>query len=172
MVSEKWGKINTFILDVDGVLSDGTVLCLASGEQVRTFLIKDGYAIEKALGAGYNICIITGGFQEGVRKRLEFLGIKDIFMNVKNKMEIFDQYIKNKGIEPENILYMGDDLPDYEVMSSCGLATCPADAAEDIKEICDYISSHGGGKGAVRDVIEKTLKLHHKWPLLGNKANG
>lgn len=172
MISEKWEHINTFILDVDGVLTDGSVLCLASGEQARTFLVKDGYAIEKALAQGYHICIITGGFQEGVRKRLEFLGIRDIFMNVKNKIEVFEKFIKDKNINPEQILYMGDDLPDYDVMSRCGLATCPADAAEDIKGISDYISHKEGGKGAVRDVIEKTMKLHHKWPIIGNNANG
>ncbi|HTF81058.1 MAG TPA: HAD family hydrolase [Cytophagales bacterium] len=172
MVSEKWAKINTFVLDVDGVLTDGSVLCLASGEQVRTFLVKDGFAIEKALSAGYHVCVITGGFQEGVRKRLEFLGVKDIFMNVRNKPEVFEKYLIDQNIDPENVLYMGDDLPDYEVMSLCGLAACPSDAVEDIKVICHYISDRAGGKGAVRDVIEKTLKLQRKWPLLGNKANG
>lgn len=172
MISEKLQNINTFILDVDGVLTDGTVLSLASGEQARTFLVKDGYAIETALKAGFNICIITGGFQEGVRKRLEFLGIKDIFMNVKNKIEIFNTYLKSKSIKTEQILYMGDDLPDYEVMKLCGVSSCPKDAADDILAISDFISKKKGGKGAVREIIELTLKSQNKWPLLGNKANG
>lgn len=172
MSSDKWGKINTFILDVDGVLADGTVLALASGEQVRTFFVRDGFAIEKALSAGYHVCIITGGFQDGVRKRLEFLGIKHIFMNVQNKIEVYNQFLRDNNLNAENVLYMGDDLPDYEVMALSGLATCPNDAADDIKAISDYISEKDGGKGAVRDVIEKTLKLHNKWPLIGNMANG
>lgn len=171
MFSEKLKTINTFVLDVDGVLTDGSVLCLASGEQVRTFLVKDGYAIEKALQAGYKVCIITGGFQEGVRKRLEFLGVTDIFMNVKNKVAIFEKYLLDNNLTPDAVLYMGDDLPDYDVMALCGLATCPADAADDIKEISDYISTKDGGKGAVRDIIEKILKIQNKWPVLGNNAN-
>jgi 3-deoxy-D-manno-octulosonate 8-phosphate phosphatase (KDO 8-P phosphatase) len=172
MFSEKLKSIDTFVLDVDGVLTDGSVLALASGEQVRTFLVKDGYAIEKALAASFNVCIITGGFQEGVKKRLEFLGITDIFMGVKNKVEVFYKYLNDNNITSENTLYMGDDLPDYDVMMLCGLRACPSDAAADILAISDYVSPKAGGKGAVRDVLEATLKAQNKWPVQNVQANG
>lgn len=172
MLNQKLKNITTFIFDVDGVLTDGTVTCFASGEQVRTFLVKDGYAIEKAIQAGFNVCIITGGFQEGVKKRLEFLGIKNIYTNVKNKVEVFEAYIKENSLQSDEILYMGDDIPDYEVMNLCGIGACPADAADDIIKISDFVSTKCGGKGAVREIIEKTLKLQNKWPLLNNNANG
>jgi len=156
-------KINTFILDVDGVLTDGTVLALDSGEQTRTFYIKDGYAVQCALKQGYNITIISSGTRTGVRKRLEFLDIKDIFMGIEDKIEVFEKYLETKNITEENILYMGDDLADYEILSRVGLPTCPADAVDDIKAVCHYISSFPGGRGAVRDVIEKVMRVQGKW---------
>ncbi|MBC7451340.1 MAG: HAD hydrolase family protein [Cytophagales bacterium] len=155
--------ITTFIFDVDGVLSDGTVIAYATGEQVRRFYVKDGYAIEKALAAGFHIVIISGGEQESVRKRLQFLGIKDIFLGVKDKLAVFNEYTKTRAIDTNNILYMGDDIPDYKMLKLAGLPTCPADAAIDIKPICTYISPFEGGKGAVRDVIEKVMKAQGKW---------
>ncbi|MFN6946121.1 MAG: KdsC family phosphatase [Cytophagaceae bacterium] len=158
-----FSKINTFILDVDGVLTDGSVMSYANNEHARRFYIKDGYAMEKAVQNGYNIIIITGGFEEGVRNRLTFLGIRDIFMGVKDKIEVFNNYIKDKQIDNSTILYMGDDIPDYKMLKLVGLPTCPKDSAEDIKAICSYISPFDGGRGAVRDVIEKTMKAQGKW---------
>jgi len=155
--------ITTFIFDVDGVLTDGSTISFATGEQVRTFYIKDGYAIEKALAAGFHILIISGGEQESVRKRLEFLGIKDIFLGVKDKLTLFNEYTKTQKIDPESILYMGDDIPDYKMLQLVGFPTCPADASVDIKPICKYISSFDGGRGAVRDVIEKVMRAQQKW---------
>ncbi len=165
-------EISVFIFDVDGVLTDGRVVCYESGEQVRTFLVKDGYAIEKALQLGFRVAIISGGAQEGVRKRLEFLGIKDVFLGVKNKVDVLNSYVKKHNLAFKNILYMGDDLPDFEVLTLCGVATCPADASEEIKHISNYISTKNGGNGAVREVIELVLKSQNKWSITNNRANG
>ena len=163
VLDTKIQSINTFVFDIDGVITDGTVLALNSGEQVRNFYIKDGWAIAYALKKGYSICIISGGGQDGTLKRLKFLGIKDIFLDVSNKIDIYNQYCQNKNITPKQILYMGDDIPDLEVMQASGIATCPADAADDILQIAHYISPKNGGRGAVRDVIEKVLKAQNNW---------
>ena len=158
-------KITTFIFDVDGVLTDGTILALESGEQARTFFIRDGYGIEKALEAGFRIAIISGGNQLGTRKRLEFLKIPHIFLGVstKNKIQVFEQFIQAHGLRPEEILYMGDDMPDYQILTAGVLAACPADAISDIQSVCHFISTYNGGRGAVREVIEQVMKTQRKW---------
>jgi 3-deoxy-D-manno-octulosonate 8-phosphate phosphatase (KDO 8-P phosphatase) len=155
--------INTFIFDVDGVLTDGGLHAHTDGEQTRVFNIKDGFAMEKAVKAGYNMVIISGIDEKGVRLRLERLGVKDIFLGVKNKLALFNDYIKERNIDPDSILYMGDDIPDYKVMKMVGLPACPDDAVDDIKEISRYISPFGGGKGAARDVIERVMSAQDKW---------
>ncbi|MEY3451195.1 MAG: hypothetical protein RL711_1021 [Bacteroidota bacterium] len=165
-------KITTFIFDVDGVLSDGTVIAYADGEQPRSFLVKDGYAVEKAVQKGYHVAIISGGFQEGVRKRLAFLGVQHIFLGIKDKIAVFHQFLADNQIQAEEVLYMGDDLPDYDVMQLCGIATCPADATQEIIDISQYVSPKEGGKGAVRDVIEKVMRSQDKWVISNNHANG
>jgi len=152
-------NIKCFIFDVDGVMTDGKVIALESGEQARSFLVKDGYAIERALKAGYHIAIISGGNQIGVQKRLEFLKIKHIYLGVKDKKIQFNSLINELNIKPENVLYMGDDWPDFEVMQIAGLPCCPADAVDDIKEVSVYVSHKKGGEGCVRDVIEKVLRV-------------
>ncbi|MFN9583104.1 MAG: KdsC family phosphatase, partial [Bacteroidota bacterium] len=131
--------IKCFVFDVDGVLTNGTVYALASGEQARTFLIKDGYAIERALLAGYAIAIISGGEQEGVRKRLEFLKIKHIYLGVKDKVPVLQQLCSALQINSDQVLYMGDDLPDFEAMKTVGLPCCPADAVNEIKSLSSYV---------------------------------
>ncbi|APY12655.1 3-deoxy-D-manno-octulosonate 8-phosphate phosphatase [Seonamhaeicola sp. S2-3] len=156
-------EINTFIFDVDGVLTDGNVTIMTNGEMLRTMNIKDGYALKTAVDAGFNVCIISGGSNEGVRKRLSGLGIKDIFLGAHNKIDQLNEYLNNKAIQLENVLYMGDDIPDYPVMKLVGLPCCPQDAVQEIKNISKYISHKNGGKGAVRDVIEQVLKVHDKW---------
>ncbi len=158
-----FSKISTFIFDVDGVLTDGSVQSFANGEHARTFYIKDGYAIEKAIQNGYNVIIISGGFEKGVENRLKFLGVKDIFLGVKDKLELYTNYKKDHALNEDQILYMGDDIPDYKMLKLVGLPTCPNDAANDIKEICKYISPFSGGRGAARDVIEKVMKSQGKW---------
>ncbi len=158
---EKLKSIKCFIFDVDGVMTNGTVLALESGEQARSFLVKDGYAIEMALLAGYHIVIISGGNQIGVQKRLEFLKIKHIFLGVKNKSETLQQVMTDLQLTSEQIVYMGDDWPDYEVMQLCGLPCCPQDAIHEVKEISLFVSNKKGGKGCVRDIIEKVMRVQH-----------
>lgn len=156
-------NITTFIFDVDGVLTDGTITLTTTGEMLRTMHTKDGFAMKTALDAGYNLCIISGGSNEGVRVRLEGLGVTDVFLGTHNKIEQFNQYLSNKNITADQVLYMGDDIPDYPVMTLVGLPTCPQDAVQEIKGVSKYISHKNGGKGAVRDVIEQVLKVHGKW---------
>jgi len=156
-------NINTFIFDVDGVLTDGSIQVNTQGEMFRTMNVKDGYALKTAVDKGFNVCVISGGSNEGVRVRLQNLGIKDVFLGTHNKTEILDNYLKTHNLKKENILYMGDDLPDYEVMQEVGLPSCPQDAVTEIKNISKYVSHKNGGKGCVRDVIEQVLKVHGKW---------
>ncbi len=155
--------ITTFIFDVDGVLTDGTVLINTDGEMLRSMNIKDGYALKTAIRQGYNVCIISGGKNEGVRKRLEGLEIKDIYLGAHQKVEQLSEYLKNNTIKLENVLYMGDDIPDIPVMQQVGLPTCPQDAVAEVKENSKYVSFKKGGKGCVRDVIEQVLKVQGKW---------
>ncbi len=155
--------ITTFIFDVDGVLTDGTINVTTNGEMLRTMSIKDGFALKTAVDAGFNICIISGGSNEGVRKRLEVLGIKDIFLGAHNKIDQLNEYTSKNNIDKTNVLYMGDDIPDFPVMELVGLPCCPQDAVPEIKAISKYVSHKNGGKGAVRDVIEQVLKVQNKW---------
>ncbi len=160
---EYLNQITTFIFDVDGVLTDGSVQITTSGEMLRTMNVKDGYALKTALNEGYSICIISGGTNEGVKKRLSILGIADIYLGAHNKIEQLNDYLNSNKISSENVLYMGDDIPDYPVMKRIGLPCCPQDAVPEIKAISKYISHKNGGKGAVRDVIEQVLKVQDKW---------
>ena len=156
---ERLIKIKCFVFDVDGVLTDGTVQALESGEQARSFFVKDGYGIEVALKAGYHIAVISGGSQVGVQKRLDFLKIKHSWLGVKDKVEQLNKLCQDLAISPEQILYMGDDWPDYDAMKLVGLPTCPFDAIQEIKDISLYVSDKKGGEGCVRDVIEKVMKV-------------
>ena len=156
-------RINTFIFDVDGVLTDGLLYCFADGEQMRAFNIKDGFAIKHAIRQGYRVAIISGKNEPGVRKRLEQLEIEDIYLGTEDKVTTFEDYIYLQGIHPATVAYMGDDMPDFEVMQRCGLRACPADAADDIKEICTFTSTRKGGRGAVRELIEKIMKAQDTW---------
>ncbi|WP_299890869.1 HAD family hydrolase [uncultured Lacinutrix sp.] len=160
---EYLSNINTFIFDVDGVLTDGSLTITSTGEMLRTMNVKDGYAMKQALNKGYNLCIISGGTNEGVRNRLKNLGVEDVFLGAHNKIEQFKEYTKAKKVTPENVLYMGDDIPDIPVMKRVGLATCPQDAVHEVKAISHYISHKNGGKGCVRDVIEQVLKVRGDW---------
>ncbi|AMM51282.1 MULTISPECIES: KdsC family phosphatase [Hymenobacteraceae] len=156
-------NISTFIFDVDGVLTDGTLMCFSTGEQARSFNIKDGYAIKHALKKGYRVAIISGRNEPGVRKRLEQLDIKDIYLGVENKLDTCQNYLYYYGIEPETVVFMGDDMPDLEVMEYCGISACPADAAIDICDISQYVAAAEGGKGAARELIEMVMKLQKRW---------
>ncbi|QNK78116.1 KdsC family phosphatase [Winogradskyella undariae] len=160
---EYLADITTFIFDVDGVLTDGTITVTTEGEMLRTMNIKDGFALKTAVDTGFNLCIISGGSNEGVRKRLAGLGIKNIFLGAHNKIEQLDTYLSENNISKSQVLYMGDDIPDYPVMELVGMPCCPQDAVPEIKAISKYISHKNGGKGAVRDVIEQVLKVQNKW---------
>ncbi|WP_062059109.1 KdsC family phosphatase [Aquimarina longa] len=155
--------ITTFIFDIDGVLTDGTVIVNTDGELLRTMNIKDGYALKTAIQQGYNVCIISGGKNEGVRQRLKNLGITDIYLGAHQKVEQLNEYLDAHTIKIENVLYMGDDIPDLPVMEIVGLPTCPQDAVAEVKEASKYISLKKGGKGCARDVIEQVLKVQGKW---------
>ncbi|RIA09422.1 3-deoxy-D-manno-octulosonate 8-phosphate phosphatase (KDO 8-P phosphatase) [Flavobacteriaceae bacterium MAR_2010_72] len=155
--------ITTFIFDVDGVLTDGTILVTTTGEMLRTMHTKDGFALKTALMAGFKVCVISGGTNEGVRVRLEGLGVTDIYLGAHNKIDQLNDYLNSNNIKAENVLYMGDDIPDYPVMKLIGLPTCPQDAVPEIKGISKYVSHKNGGRGAVRDVIEQVLKVQGKW---------
>ena len=165
---ELLNDITTFIFDVDGVLTDSTVHITPNGEMLRTMNIRDGFAMKAAIESGYNVCIISGGNNEGVRIRLKNLGITDIHLAAPNKVETFKEYIELYNIKPEHVLYMGDDIPDFHVMKLVGLPTCPQDAAQEIKAISKYISHKNGGKGAVREIIEQVMKVQGKWHMYYN----
>ncbi len=156
-------SVQTFIFDVDGVMTNGIVLLTPDGELLRSMNVKDGYALQLAVRKGYRIAIISGGNSEAVRKRFTGLGVNDIYLGVGNKLGVYRQYIEDNNIDPKSILYMGDDIPDYEVMEEVGVPACPADAAEEIKSISKYISSFKGGYGCARDVIEQVMKVHGTW---------
>lgn len=156
-------RITTFVFDVDGVLTDGGVFVTDTGDHFRQFNIKDGYALQLAVKCGYHVCAISGANAESIRVRLNGLGIKDAFIGCKNKVDLFNTYLANHNIDPATVLFMGDDIPDLKVMQLAGLPVCPADAAEEIKAISTYISPVAGGKGCVRDVIEKVMKVQGKW---------
>ena len=155
--------ISTFIFDVDGVLTDGTIQVLENGDMIRNMNIKDGYALKTAVDAGYKVCIISGGSSEGVRIRLKRLGLTDVYLGAHNKIHQFEEIISKYQLKTDEILYMGDDIPDYPVMKLVGLACSPKDAAPEIQSISHYISQKKGGKGCARDVIEQVLKVQGKW---------
>lgn len=159
----KLKNISAFMLDVDGVLTDGMVITLPDGDQIRRMNIKDGYALQHAVKKGYHISIISGGTSESVRLRLNGLGITEVNLGCKNKIEVFEKLKTKFNLDKENILYMGDDIPDYKVMKEVGFAACPNDAADEIKSVSDYISPKKGGDGCVRDLIEQVLRLQGKW---------
>ncbi len=156
-------NINTLIFDYDGVLTDGTVLTTENGDQLRTGYVRDGYALHLAIKKGYNVAIISGGTSTSILKRCETLNLKDVYIGIGNKIETFKNYIAQKNVSSDQVLYMGDDIPDYKVMQMVGLPSCPADAAEEIKSVSKFISSYKGGHGCVRDIIEQLMKVQGKW---------
>lgn len=160
---ELMNHITTFVFDVDGVLTDSSVHITTSGEMLRIMNIRDGYAMKAAVESGYNVCVISGGSNEGVRVRLRNLGITDIHLGAGNKVETLKEYTELYNINPADVLYMGDDIPDYHVMQRVGLPTCPQDAAPEIKSVSKYVSHRNGGRGAVRDVIEQVMRVQGKW---------
>lgn len=163
MFLQKLKDITSLIFDVDGVLTNGDIIASDSGEFLRTFNIKDGYALQLAVKRGYLICIISGGRGLAMQRRFEGLGITEIFLGVSDKVEVFNSLLAKHNITANEVLYMGDDIPDLKVMQLVGLPTCPSDAVPEIKAISEYVSPYSGGKTAVRDIIEKVLKVQQKW---------
>jgi 3-deoxy-D-manno-octulosonate 8-phosphate phosphatase (KDO 8-P phosphatase) len=155
--------INTFVFDYDGVLTDGMVIMTSQGEGHRMSSVKDGYALQLAVKLNYNVAVISGAVSKSLAHRLNALKVRDVFMGIENKTECLNHYMGIKGVNYSQVLYMGDDIPDYDVMLHAGVSACPSDAAEEIKKISKYISHFPGGKGCVRDVIEQVLKVQGKW---------
>ena len=162
-VLELFNKITCFVFDVDGVLTDGTLLVLPNAVMARRMNIKDGYALQLAVKRGYQVVIISGGNSAEVKDRLEKLGVHQVLMQVTDKATALQQFMETNQLVKEQVLFMGDDIPDLEVMQHVGLACCPNDAANEIKSISQYISHLKGGEGCARDVIEKVLKLRNDW---------
>jgi len=162
-VLERFKKISTFIFDIDGVLTDGTVLVLENELQARRMHIKDGFALQMAVKNGYRVKIISGGSSPEVVMRLHKLGVEDVNLSVIDKSSFLTEYMAENELNKEEVLYMGDDIPDIPAMAVVGLACCPADAVIEVKEVAQYISPLNGGFACVRDVIEKVLKVNNHW---------
>ncbi len=155
--------IKAFVLDVDGVLTDGSILVTNTGEEHRIMHTKDGYAIQHAVKQGYFVFVITGGKSEGVALRLQRLGAQEIHLGIHDKKAVLATLMTRYGLQPEQVVYMGDDLPDLAAMPLAGLIACPKDAVPEIKAIAHYHSPFDGGKACVRDLIEQVLRLQGKW---------
>jgi 3-deoxy-D-manno-octulosonate 8-phosphate phosphatase (KDO 8-P phosphatase) len=167
-ILSRFKLIKTFAFDMDGVLTDGNVLVDRENNWLRSMNIRDGYALQLAVRSGFEVVVISGSDSSAVRDRLNRLGVKEVFMDVKDKEDFLKQYVVEKKLSFNDLLFMGDDIPDYYCMKMAGIGACPSDATVEIKEIASYISPHKGGYGCVRDVIEKVLKLNNKWPLKNN----
>lgn len=163
MINYNLQKIKALAFDVDGVLSQQTVIMQSDGMPQRTVNIRDGYALQLAAKSGLKVAIITGATVDAVRKRYEVLGIQDVYIGCSRKIDTYQYFLDKYGLQDEEVMYMGDDIPDYEILQRCGLPCCPADAAQEIKQTCTYISPLCGGYGCARDVIEQILAAQGKW---------
>lgn len=171
MINYDLKKISTVIFDVDGVLSSNTIPMDAAGQPMRTMNIKDGYAIQLAAKMGINLAIITGGKDDAIQLRYEKLGVKDIFMGCAVKIKTYEELLLRLGVNEDEVVYVGDDIPDYEIMRRVGCPCCPSDACPDIKEISTYVSFAPGGNGCARDILEQILRAKGQW-LSSAKAFG
>ena len=160
---EDLSRVKAFIFDIDGVLSQQTIVLNAFGVPNRTVNLRDGYAIQLAVKKGYCIGIISGSRSKEYKKRLKLLGVNDIYLKSHNKVIDFNTFIKKHNLNKSDVLFMGDDIPDFEVMKEAGIPVCPSDADSEIKQVSSYISDKKGGEGCVRDVIEQVLRLHNNW---------
>lgn len=163
---QRLSKVRCFVFDVDGVLTDGSLIVMP-GELYRVMNIRDGFALKEAVIKGYKVVIISGGNSDSVQNRLANLGVTDIYPGVENKSDKLNEIILKYKLREDEILYMGDDIPDYNVMKRVGVPCCPNDAATEIRELSIYVSSINGGKGCVRDIIEQVLRLNGHWPVFG-----
>jgi 3-deoxy-D-manno-octulosonate 8-phosphate phosphatase (KDO 8-P phosphatase) len=156
-------RVKAFVFDIDGVLSQQTISLNAFGVPNRTVNLRDGYALQLAAKKGYILGVISGSSSKEYKKRLRLLGINDIYLNSRSKLDHFNIFLKKNNLNKSEVLFMGDDIPDYEVMKEAGIAVCPSDADSEIKQVSAYISDKRGGEGCVRDVIEQVLRLHNNW---------
>ena len=168
---ERLKDVTTFVFDVDGVFTDSSILITSKGELLRKMSVRDGYAVKAALEKGYRICIISGGSNEGVRVRMQALGVTDIYLGAAHKEESLREYLLDYDIRPEEILYMGDDIPDIPAMKKSGMVACPQNAVPEVKQVSHYISHLDGGDGCVRDIIEQVLKVRGDWQSRFDAAN-
>lgn len=162
-LKELLSGVTTFIFDYDGVMTDGTVYMDSNGDPLRTSNVKDGYAIQLASKLGYHLAVISGAVVTNITKRLNMLGVEDVFTGVPDKVLKLEEYMKQHQLTPDQVVFMGDDIPDIKVMRKVGVPVCPADAADEVKQVSVYVSRCPGGRGCVRDVIEQTLKVQGKW---------
>lgn len=160
---EDIARIEAMIFDVDGVMTDGRIIPTAEGDFIRCYNCKDGYALAYAIRHGYRVCVITGGYGKILERRLQMLGVKDYYIDCMDKISTLRQYIQKYNLNPENVLYMGDDIPDLECMQAIGMPVCPADSAPEVIECSRYISEFEGGRGAVRDIVEQVLRARGDW---------
>jgi len=160
---EKLVNIKNFIFDVDGVFTDGSIIVDNVGNEFRVFNIRDGIAVKIATDKGYNFCVISGGKNEGVRKRLNRLGVKNVFLGIDDKIQVFESFINENNLNIDETMFMGDDITDIKILKMVGLSCCPNDGANEVRDIVDYISIKKGGDGCVRDIIEQILKIQNNW---------
>jgi 3-deoxy-D-manno-octulosonate 8-phosphate phosphatase (KDO 8-P phosphatase) len=160
---EDLSKVKAFVFDIDGVLSLQTIPLSTFGEPRRTVNLRDGYALQLAVKKGYHVGVISGCRSKDYLKRLKSLGVSDVYLGCRNKTEQFSQFTAKYNLNAADILYMGDDIPDYKVMKLAGVPVCPSDADSEIRQISSYVSDKKGGEGCVRDVVEQVLRLHNKW---------
>jgi len=163
----RFKQITTFIFDVDGVFTDGSVILMPNGEMLRKMSTRDGYAVQSVLTQGYRVAILSGGSSEAVRARFENLGVPShhIFLKINDKKEVYEEFLMTHQLKPTEVAFMGDDIPDFPVMQICGLAACPKDATKEILGIAHYVSEHKGGEGCVRQFIEEVLTAQGKWKI-------
>ena len=163
MMEDKLKKINTFILDVDGVLTDGYLLISETGKYLRRMNIKDGYSIRYARSKGYLICVISGAEQALMRERFDKLGIDEVYVGSKDKLVSYEDLKKKHGLKDDEVIFIGDDMPDINLLKKVGFSCCPNDACDDVLSVVDYVLDKRGGEGCVREIIEKVMKLQGKW---------
>ena len=158
-------KIKAFAYDIDGVATDGSILCIPGGDLLRVYDAKDSFAVRMATMNGYPVAVITGGSSLSIRERMVTTGLKpeDVFLHCRNKMDEFRQFCERYDLQPEDVMYFGDDIPDIEVIRACGCGVCPSDAVEEVKAAADYVSPFPGGKGCLRDTIEKVMRAQGRW---------
>ncbi len=160
---EDIARIEAMIFDVDGVMTDGRIIPTAEGDFIRCYNCKDGYALAYAIRHGYRVCVITGGYGKILERRLRMLGMRDFYIDCMDKISTLREYMKKYNLNPENVLYMGDDIPDLECMREVGMPVCPADSAAEVIECSRYVSEFEGGRGAVRDIVEQVLRARGDW---------